>query len=749
MASWIPAGPSPRSLVAQETSPPASSPGLPQSFTREPVELTSASLRFRLDRHDGSFFVEDPQSRTVYYSRRTPRGFASVGLKSGRIVPIDRIEALRVNGREIRFRGASSAGDVPQVEVVVASLGASIEIAFRIEENVRDEIASVRLLDRGLWVSEVDRETGDDTGGAAKEAGIILPEGLGRRIEPGSEPLELTLAGHLRATSPEMRGYSALAAGIAKGDGTLLITWDDPTAALEVRRENSNDEVFPGEQTLALSLVFQRPEGRVRLAGGALPDVGALDIGRVYRESQPGALRGGSLRLKSSVHEGLSASLGAVLLRMRMSLEAPAGLSAHGRPLLSFQEVGAFVERLEQTLELPSALFLFEDWLGTRSPEEDAGGEAPRIALVPAPECGGEDGLIAAAERIHDAGYFVGFALDRAQLVPDRAAERPAGEAAWRLAHIAAGAPEALPRLRDLAHPDLLLLREPRGEGFAPPLVAARDDLLALLSTVAPLGGGNLPWEGDLEEKSWIEGLFPRLSSRNGDRAAPDAELAPLFLALYSLGFRLADEPGAELEPNDAARLLLHLLLAQPPAVAMPADYVRGESSSRTGEAKRSGPEWCFAREGGWSRGRGLGTRDIFLKTAGEVTSYVAGFAAREPLVSFRTIDAKGEVFESRFGYDLRIVANFGEEPFADEATKTVLPQFGFVVFYPFFYAFHAIEADGVEYDEPALFTVRSLEGKLYLRAEKTRIWHGFGPDTIRLGGRDFTVERETEVKIW
>jgi len=94
-------------------------------------------------------------------------------------------------------------------------------------------------------------------------------------------------------------------------------------------------------------------------------------------------------------------------------------------------------------------------------------------------------------------------------------------------------------------------------------------------------------------------------------------------------------------------------------------------------------------------------------------------------------------------------VVNYGDREYASTEDDFKLPPGGFWVQYPFFHAFHATRAHGVDYETPALFTVRSLEGKMYLRAEAVRIYHGFGPSQIRLGGRNFDVPREGVVKVW
>ena len=36
----------------------------------------------------------------------------------------------------------------------------------------------------------------------------------------------------------------------------------------------------------------------------------------------------------------------------------------------------------------------------------------------------------------------------------------------------------------------------------------------------------------------------------------------------------------------------------------------------------------------------------------------------------------------------------------------------------------------------------------MLLRAESVKVYHGFGPDTFKFGGRTFQVAREAEVKF-
>ena len=144
-----------------------------------------------------------------------------------------------------------------------------------------------------------------------------------------------------------------------------------------------------------------------------------------------------------------------------------------------------------------------------------------------------------------------------------------------------------------------------------------------------------------------------------------------------------------------------------------------------------------------------LTPHDIFIKNTYEGASWLAPLCARNRLTSHRFLTPDGSVQESFFSADLRVLVNFGKKPWRDELAKVVLPPYGFYIRHPFFLAFCALEVDGLVYDQPAFFTVRSLEGKMYLRAEQVRIYQGMEPGRISLGGRIFKVNGELKTKIW
>jgi hypothetical protein len=248
--------------------------------------------------------------------------------------------------------------------------------------------------------------------------------------------------------------------------------------------------------------------------------------------------------------------------------------------------------------------------------------------------------------------------------------------------------------------------------------------------------------QADIPAAAYIEGLLGDFA-----RGLPDAaEPWPFFPAVFGHAARLS-AGAAPLGPDGAREFLALLLAGEVPVYGVPEGAASPGAGGGDGAA--GDPAWCFAREGGWTAGKGLTAGERFLKNTFEVASRVARTRAKEIFFHHRSVTPDGRVRETRFGFDLRILVNFGPGDHADADDGVVLPPMGFLVKHPLLLAFHARRANGVDYEEPAFFVVHSLEGKMYLLAEKARIYHGFGPDAIQLGGKTFRVEREEDVRIW
>jgi hypothetical protein len=75
-----------------------------------------------------------------------------------------------------------------------------------------------------------------------------------------------------------------------------------------------------------------------------------------------------------------------------------------------------------------------------------------------------------------------------------------------------------------------------------------------------------------------------------------------------------------------------------------------------------------------------------------------------------------------------------------------LLPPYGFVAESPNFVAFHALSWNGVSYDSPPLFTLRSMDDKSIATSRELRVFHAFGNEQIRIGNATRSVWQEALV---
>jgi hypothetical protein len=211
-------------------------------------------------------------------------------------------------------------------------------------------------------------------------------------------------------------------------------------------------------------------------------------------------------------------------------------------------------------------------------------------------------------------------------------------------------------------------------------------------------------------------------------------EVPEQFIGESELLFGLLGKDGERLAlrglQSNSGRYHLGTVVAGPDGVTFrPADLRRAAMS--------------FAPDEGWTRG--LGETDRFIKNTYEVLSYLQRLTAEHPMTRHEFVTPDRGVERAVFGKGaVSVVVNYGPADF--RVGEVVLPQNGFLIESDTFVAFHASRFGGHVYERPALFTLRSLDGKPLAQSGKVRIFHGFGDPRVVLNGKEFTVEREAIV---
>jgi hypothetical protein len=699
-----------------------------ESWTFEPVALDDTVFLFHLDRRDGSFFFQDQRTGVKWFSSWGRRGFASVLLEEdagaeaagsgtgSAWVPLDRVEGVRATDREIRFQAKSRASDVPAVRFEVRILPGKdgISLRYELDGDARQSIARLRLVDGALWIAD------------SVAGGVALPAGLGEwHPVDGPRPWSTTHGG----PPPEEPSGSPLRSKLdlpflspVKAGNPLLITWDDAGLAATVERRFVGGDEFPGTGGLFISVESAGDRGGIEIRTLGKEHSPVVDAAQAYftLTAAGSGERLAGLRYKTGLRPELRSFVGAAMFRPDLSRGD------------DFASIALWATRIRDTLGIDRAAFVLRGW----SREAVADREGELAGFRARNDAGGDAGLAGCSRRIRGQGHLFGLELEVA----------PAGEGSpaasrWTDLLFEARNQAGFELLGDLCAPQMLVLRHPppgqRGTD-SPAERAARESLGRLARETFGLVGYSPPVEADLPHSVYFEGLLDGFPER-----PVDPVFWPVFTAAYGHCVRLGVSPARALRPDDPVGVLAHMLLGEVPCYELPREGATQEARSD------EDPRWTFARGEGWAEGRQLSRHEIFLKNTYEVLSHLARQRSRERLLFHRALVPDASVRESFFGPDLRVVVNFGPRPYEDPEGGFVLPPLGFLVRHPFLLAFHATRMQEVTYESPAFFVVRSLEGKMYLRAERVLIYHGWGPSRIDLGGKTFHVETEAVVKIW
>ena len=194
-----------------------------------------------------------------------------------------------------------------------------------------------------------------------------------------------------------------------------------------------------------------------------------------------------------------------------------------------------------------------------------------------------------------------------------------------------------------------------------------------------------------------------------------------------------------------------HVLCARPLHYHSFPDHLYWTSEGRRG-AEPKGQRACYSRsDGGWAEG--LHPLDVFLKNTHEVLGPLHRVTAYDRLADLRISGPEGGLRQAVYGSGrtaTRVIVNFSPidvTVLSASGGEAVLPPYGFLVEGPRFAAFHARQWNGQDYGQGALFTLQPVGDRGLSEADSIRVFHGFGPTTLRWKEQTYEVAREEVIR--
>jgi hypothetical protein len=211
--------------------------------------------------------------------------------------------------------------------------------------------------------------------------------------------------------------------------------------------------------------------------------------------------------------------------------------------------------------------------------------------------------------------------------------------------------------------------------------------------------------------------------------------IVPLFEMVYGDAISIYAHQSDRPRVDNPSYILDHILYAEMPVYQFGDHHYWSDPAAAPQQRNLDQSRMVFARGGRFN------LTDQFIKNTYEVLSPLGRDTALLPMTDHRFLTPDRKVESTRFGNDVNITVNYGP---ADYGTPHgVLPQWGFLIESPALTAFYARSYGGLQYAEPALFVIRSLDGKPLASSRQVRIYHGFGDSRVAFRGQTLEVATE------
>lgn len=607
-------------------------------------------------------------------------------------------------------------------------------------DNLPAGVAEIRLLDASLPL-----EPGRDNYYAIPHRmGILL-------FAEGDQPYNRRFPGY--STS----GYSMAMFGAVWNGSALLATWADPYTDILA------DYTVVPERRLSLSLSLRHTARSVRLQ--PLGRAGYVEIAQAYRlvARKRGYLK--TLAEKLRENPNVARFFGAADFKpfafTRLAPNTRWNQTDQERLSIrfTFQECADLAEHFAKDLGIDRALLVLNGWVNggydNRHPD----------VLPPAPEIGGAAGLEECSRRLHAMGpgwvfglhdNYQDFYKNAASWNEDYIMKNPDGSlhqgGVWAggLAYLIcsrksvelASRPTNVPGVKKQFAPDLYF----SDTIFAAPLYECSDPrhpltlsddlhyktvLCDYLRRQVGLFGSEEGREWGVPHADYFEGL---MSHKTHYQQPNDTDIiVPLFEIVYGDAISIYAHQSDRPRVDNPSYILDHVLYAEMPV------YQFGDHHYWS--ATQAAPRNLDSSRAVFARGGHFNPNDQFIKNTYEVLSPLCRTTALLPMTDHRFLTPDRKVESTRFGRDIYITVNYGAADYAVQ--QVVLPQWGFLIEGPELVAFYARSYGGIDYREPALFVIRSLDGKPLASSSQVHIYHGFGDPQVEFRGQVLQVETE------
>ncbi|MFQ6096993.1 MAG: DUF5696 domain-containing protein, partial [Armatimonadota bacterium] len=360
------------------------------------VGLETDKWRFHLDRNSGAWSLTDKATDVAWSSDPIRPRFAEVHLRSGDrsvVWRVDRFDEIAREGDGLRLTTRPVVDGKPCGVTVTFTLTPvrepdGLRIGYDSEASGPWHVARVRLLENALWVTEAD------------DGVLYVPHRLGIGL-----PADESLPGGRQWTT--YNNLSMAMCGAVKQGSAILVNWENVDTTLTVSTSWPNEPLVPGRRMRALSLDISAPDGMCTIH--PLGKGGYVEIAHAYRAL---ARAKGWLKTWAEKREqfptvdrifGAADFKPFVLSRIMPTSRFSHDGKEHVYLGFTFDEVAKCAEHWRNDLGIERAYVVFAGWI-------NGGYDVRHPDILPAaPECGGNDGLKDAFERIKRCGYLVGM----------------------------------------------------------------------------------------------------------------------------------------------------------------------------------------------------------------------------------------------------------------------------------------------------------------------------------------------------